>query len=231
MPVANVTMPAANPADRPGNGLYRLVIFDFDGTLADTYEWFASVVNGVAERYGFRTIALEEVETVRRMTTRELMRHVGLPAWKLPLVARHMRGLALRDVEGMRLFPGIEPLLRALDGQGVRLALVSSNGEDTVRRGLGPLAPLFAHFECGSGLFGKARRLRRAMRICGVEPAATLAVGDEIRDLEAAREAGCAAGAVAWGYANAEALAARGPDHLFREPAEIGALLNGSRGS
>ena len=76
----------------------------------------------------------------------------------------------------------------------------------------------FTHYACGASLFGKARRLRALIRDAGVAPSETLYVGDEIRDHQAATEAGCAFGAVAWGYTRADALAARTPAHLFVRP-------------
>lgn len=206
---------------------YRLVVFDFDGTLADTQAWFAGILDAVADRYQFRRIGREEWPTVRGMDARTLMNHVGLPLWKLPLVSRHVRALCARDAGSLRLFPGVAEMLAALERQGVALALVSSNGETTIRRVLGPEAGRFRHFGCGAGLFGKARHLTRAMRACGVPARATLAIGDELRDLDAARAAGCAFGAVEWGYASAAALAARRPAHRFTTPDEITALLSG----
>jgi len=164
---------------------------------------------------------------VRRMSARQAIRHVGLPAWKLPFVSRHMRALATRDVDSVRLFSGIEPMLIELDRAGVILALVSSNSEANVRHALGVLSLRFRHFACGAGLFRKAKRLRRVMRICGVTPEATLAIGDELRDLDAAREVGCAFGAVSWGYTLPDVFAARGADHVLRSPAEIAGLVRG----
>ena len=129
------TVPA-DPAPRPSPDGYRLVIFDFDGTLADTYDWFASVINGVADRYNFRRVELHEVETVRRMSARAAIKHVGIPFWKLPFISRHMRELATRDIDAVRLFPGVEAMLIELDRRGIILAGVSSNSEDNVRRAL-----------------------------------------------------------------------------------------------
>ncbi|GAB6845892.1 HAD hydrolase-like protein [Methylorubrum rhodinum] len=200
---------------------YRIVAFDFDGTLADTFPWFCSVLNGVADRYRFRRVETHEVERLRRMSARAIIADLGIPAWKVPLIARHMRALAARDADAIRLFPGVPEMLGALDAAGVRLAVVSSNGEATVRRALGEPGGSIRHYACGAALFGKARHLRAVAREAGVAPGRMLAVGDEIRDAEAAAKAGCAFGAVAWGYTERAALSAKAPAHLFGEPGEI----------
>ena len=211
-----------------GAGGCRLVVLDFDGTLADSFPWFASVLNEVADRYRFRRVEAHEVDILRVLDAREVLRHLGIPRWKLPLIARHMHGLAARDAAEITLFPGIDAMLAELFAMGVPLAVLSSNREDTVRRVLGPdHAGCIGAYACGASVFGKARRLRAVLARERIRPEAVLCVGDEIRDLEAARSVGCAFGAVAWGFTDAAALAARAPEHLFAHPAEIAPAVAG----
>ena len=204
---------------------YRLVVFDFDGTLADSFPWFSSVINDVADRYRFRRVAPHETDALRGMDARAIVRHLGIPAWKLPCLSRHMHRLAARDIGRIPLFPGIPDLLATLDGAGLRLGIASSNAETNIRTALGPAAAHVRHFACGASLFGKARRLGALIRDAGFAPSETLYIGDEIRDHIAAREAGCAFAAVTWGYTRADALAAEGPAHLFDAPGSLSALL------
>lgn len=209
---------------------YSLVAFDFDGTLADSFPWFCGVLGGVAARYRFRVAADDEIEVLRGLGAAEIIRRLGIPAWKVPLVARHMKALAARDIGEIGLFPGIAAMLAALGEDGIRLAIVSSNAEANVRHVLGrPLAGGIAHYACGASLFGKARLLGRVIRAAGAQGATTLYVGDETRDHEAAQAAGCDFAAVAWGYTNATALAANDPRRVFTEPAEIRPALIHSR--
>ena len=216
-----MTNERAAAAALSGGGRYRLVAFDFDGTLADTFPWFASVLNDVADRYRFRRVSADEAEALRGLDARAVIRQLGIPHWQFPLITRHMQRLARRNIHGLRLFPQAGAMLAELDRAGVVLALVSSNAEDIVRGVLGPEAARIRHYACGASLFGKARRLRRVMRAAGLPGAAVLAVGDEIRDGEAAREAGCAFAAVGWGYTRASALAAWGAEPVFGAPGEI----------
>lgn len=202
----------AAPTDAPP----RLAIFDFDGTLADSFPWFVSVLDGVAARYGFRTIRPEERERLRGCDTRALLRHSGVSLWKLPFIARHMRALMARDIDAIPLFDGVPDALRELHARGVVIAVVSSNSPDNIRRILGPdLSRLVTHMACGASLFGKPAKFRKVLRALKIPPHRVIAIGDEIRDIEAARRVGIACGAVTWGYARADALAARQPDHLF----------------
>jgi phosphoglycolate phosphatase len=206
--------------------MYKLVIFDFDGTLADSGRWLAKELCPLSRRFGFRRIDEAEVETLRSFDTRRIMAELGVRAWKLPFIARHLRRRMAEDAESIALFPGAKALLRRLAGQGVVLALVSSNSAANVRRILGPeAAALIEHYACGASLFGKAAKFRKVMRAARVQACETLCIGDETRDIEAAREAGLACGAVAWGYASREILAKVGPTWLFDTPDEVAARL------
>ncbi|WP_395459745.1 HAD hydrolase-like protein [Azospirillum melinis] len=207
-------------------GEHRLAIFDFDGTLADSFPWFVGVLNGVADRYGFNRVQADEVELLRGYDARQIMRHLQVPGWKLPFIANHMRRLMARDIDGIRLFDGVPDMLRAITERGVTVAVVSSNSVENIRRILGPEATgQIAHFGCGASLFGKAAKFRRMLRITGVPASHAVGIGDEVRDIEAARTVGMACAAVAWGYTRGDALAARHPDRLLARVEEIPGLF------
>ena len=115
---------------------YALAIFDLDGTLADSFPWFLTVVNGVAREYGFRPIADDEIEPLRRAGARDILRRLDVPLWKLPAIARRMRALKREQLDAISLFPGVPAMLHTLRDGGLTLTLVSSDNEDNARRQL-----------------------------------------------------------------------------------------------
>lgn len=202
---------------------YRLLIFDFDGTLADSFPAFQNAFREAIPRFGLRDVSVEELPSLRGKSAREVIDHLGLPMWKVPRVGKFVReAMAAQPVA---LFPGIVEALQALAAAGVRLALVSSNSETNVRAVLGASASLFACFECGASMFGKARRFRRVVRQAGCDSAQALAIGDEVRDVEAARAAKIDFGAVTWGYTDGAALERESPAFVFRDRSDLLALL------
>jgi phosphoglycolate phosphatase len=206
--------------------MYKLVIFDFDGTLADSSRWLAQEFRPLAARFGLRQVSDGEIESLRGKDTLDVLRYLRVPGWKLPFIARRLRQRMAQDADSIQLFPGAKCLLRTLAAQGVVLGVVSSNSAENVRRILGPeAAALVEHYECGAALFGKAAKFRKVVRRARVQPAETLCIGDETRDIEAARAAGLASGAVVWGYAGRELLAARAPTWLFETPDEVARRL------
>jgi phosphoglycolate phosphatase len=204
---------------------YKLVMFDFDGTLADSFPWFASVINAVADTYRFNRITAHEVDQLRGYNARQIMRHLGVPMWRLPFIARHMQALTAANIDRVALFDGIDRVLHDLSEEGVTIGVVTSNAEPNVRRVLGPAsAARVAYYECGVSLFGKHSRFRTILKRSGVSAHDALYIGDELRDLEAARRAQIRFGAVAWGFTRIEALLAHQPDEVFRQVDDLRAL-------
>jgi phosphoglycolate phosphatase len=126
------------------------------------------------------------------------------------------------DIRQIRSFEGIGAMLRGLSDRGVALAVVTSNAGDNVRHVLGaePTARI-RYAECGASLFGKRGKLRKVLRQSGVRPSEAIFIGDEIRDIEAARAEGIPFGAVAWGYTHVEALEAYAPAEVFADVGEV----------
>lgn len=154
--------------------------------MADSFPWFARVLNGVADEFGFRRVEPDEIPALRRLPPRELMRTLGVPLWKVPRIARHMHRMKREAVAEIPLFPGTETMLRALAERGVRLALVSSDIEANARVQLGPAAALFAHYACGAALLGKASKFKRVLREAKVarampSPSATKSATSRLR--------------------------------------------------
>lgn len=120
-----------------------------------------------------------------------------------------MREAMAQGLDGIPLFAGALPLLRALRTRGVACAIVSSNSRDNIARVLGAEGvALVDHFGCGAALFGKRALLRRDARAAGVPTSGILCVGDEQRDAEAARAEAMDFVSVGWGFATPAALAA-----------------------
>lgn len=200
---------------------YRLAIFDFDGTLADSLPWFRASFQDMIERFDLAPVGADEIEGLRGMSGRQIMARLNVPMWRLPAIVSDMRKRKLAAAGEISLFDGVEPMLSALQRSGITVAIVSSDTEESVRRVLGPAAARVSRFDCGAAIFGKHRKFRRVARRSGTKPADTICIGDELRDIEAARAAGMDSGAVAWGYAFPAALQAAGPTHFFSSIEEL----------
>ncbi len=183
-------------------------------------------LRAAATRFGFRQLTLEEIEELRGQPTRQIVGTLGVPLWRVPEIAVHVRRRFEERTADLQLFAGVPEMLAALDDAGAVLGVVSSNSEDTIRRVMGPDNMRYiAQVECGAALFGKSRRFVHLMRQLRVDKAGTFAVGDESRDLEAAAKAGIVGLAVEWGYARPSVLREMAPGRTFPTVAALSSYL------
>jgi len=195
---------------------YRLVIFDFDGTLANSFPWLTNIIDKLAEKFQFRPIHQSEHRLLRNYDATKLLKHLGLPLWKAPLIGSHMRKQMAEDIHSIPMFEGVETLLQKLAHNKIKMAIVSSNSVENIRQVLGQeLMSLISQFECGVSILGKGPKLRKVLSKCGISKMESIYIGDEIRDIDAANHIGMSSGAVSWGYNTVESLLARHPSELF----------------
>jgi len=200
---------------------YRLAIFDFDGTLADSLPWFRASFQDMITRFDLAPVRDDEVEGLRGLSAREIMARLNVSMWQLPAIVSDMRKRKLAAASEISLFKDVPAMLDDLRRHNIRTAIVSSDSEASVRQVLGPTAARIDRFDCGAAMFGKHWKFRRVARKLGVKPSETICIGDELRDIDAAKAAGMNSGAVAWGYALPSALQAAGPTHLFHSIEEM----------
>jgi phosphoglycolate phosphatase len=200
----------------------RAVLFDFDGTIADTFEVALQILNGLADEFGYRRAAPEEIQALRALPAREVAAQLGVGWHKLPLIAARARQEMARSMSSIQPCPGIPELMRELRARGLTLGLITSNNRPNVDAFLAAQPDLKLDFiSAGSGLFSKHRRLKRVLQKQRIPIDEAFYVGDEVRDIEAARTLGLRMIAVGWGYCAPSLLMAAGPDHVIAHPAEL----------
>ena len=212
-----LTHPLNRPYQRP-----EVYLFDFDGTIADTRSVAHCILNDMAREYGFKELPLEHLEAARDMGTREFIRHLGISNWRVPSIARRGLQLLHERIDQVNPIIGMPEVLSTLHGQGHRIGILTSNSETNVTEFLRRNNLPYFHFvRTSSKLFGKSREMKKILRAEKVAPEAGHYVGDETRDIEAARETGLRMAAVTWGYNSPGALAALNPHHLIGSPQEL----------
>lgn len=199
----------------------RLVLWDFDGTLADTLRLAVAIYNRIAPRH--KALPMTHPEELRGLTMRELMKMHRIRWYRVPALLRDFLAEQSRMMHEVRLHSGILETVKALTEAGVRQAIVSSNSEANIRVCL-EHHQLQEHFEFVVGmrrLFGKKRAIKQALRRAGLSPQEGLYIGDEIRDVEAARRIRMPIACVTWGVNSPSLLESHSPDHLISEPHEL----------
>lgn len=201
---------------------YKLAIFDFDGTLADSFPWLADAYNKIANKFRFKNLTREEIEEIRHYNFKQFIEHIECSVWKVPLIAIYSRSLMSRHIHEIPLFEGAQELLRSLTDNGVEVAIVSSNSYKNVCAVLGEEnISLIKYFQCGASTFGKPRLLKKVLKESGVDASDAIYIGDEVRDIIASHKVKMDSGAVSWGYNNKGSLLKHSPTHFFDEVAQL----------
>lgn len=205
------------------------LIFDFDGTIADTMETLMRIYNRIAPEYHCRPIDDDVRETLRKRRPQDLMREYGMNPVKMPVVVLRMRREVRGCIARVRPISGIAAALRGLKSAGYALGIISSNAPENVRTFLAvnDLHGLIDFIQSSKHVFGKAAVIKRLMRNRGISPRQTVYIGDETRDIEAARKASVAVVAASWGYQAREALEAARPDRIVDDPGELIGCIRG----
>jgi len=203
-----------------------LILWDFDGTLANTLGLALETYNQLATEYGFRQV--DDPESVRHQNMRQFLKSHKVPAWRVPtLFARFLKSMKT-SLGTVQLFSGITDAVQDLKQAGFRHGIVSSNSTSNIQQCLkhNDAETLFDDV-CGtSQLFGKERRIRTALKQFDVTAKQCLYIGDEVRDIEAAQASGVAVGCVGWGLNSPEMLNRHSPVFVAAEPGDLPQLIN-----
>lgn len=202
------------------------IVFDFDGTIADTLDLTVSIFNKIRHEFGFEEITDKEVKILRDKGFREIIKDVKISIFRLPFITKRHQEEEYKYISEVKIFPGIKKLLEELKSSGVVLGLVSSNSLENVKKCLElNRIEVFDYIDCGGASFGKHKRIKGVMKKRKLDKNDLIYIGDEIRDVEACKKIGVKVVAVSWGFNSKVGLSKAGPDYLVDEVGELRSLL------
>lgn len=199
-----------------------ILIFDFDGTIADTMWHLIEISNSLADRFGYDKVELHEVEKMRDWTSQEVFKHLKVPILKIPHILALARKQLRAQLGEVKTFEGIKGVLLQLKDMGHEIGIFTSNSQENVEAILKiNELNIFDFILTTPKLHNKNRGLKRIMRRKKFHKDNIIYVGDETRDIVAAKKAGVRVMAVAWGYNTIEKLSSFEPDFVCHEPEDI----------
>lgn len=197
------------------------IIFDFDGTLVDSFDCLVKLFNSLAKDHHLRPLDLQQINQLRHLNSKELIRRLNIPLYKMPKILYSARQSLYENITLLAPFNGIPYLLKQLAAVGYNLGIVSSNSEENIISWLQhhQLGNHFHFIHAGASFFGKKRILKKALFKNNIMDA--LYVGDETRDIAAARFANIYSVAVTWGFNSKEVLIRHNPHYIADTPQDI----------
>ena len=207
---------------------YKYIIFDFDGTLADTEEANFVIYQKLAEKYNLRSITMDELGHLKKMHAREVMAYIELKKRYLPFLLKKGKSLLTQDIKNIRLCkPDIFHTIGKLKEMGIKTAIITTNSKTNVKLFLEAHNADVFDLIVSATMFGKESKMKRIVKKKKLSLGEFLYVGDEIRDIIAAKNAGMDIVSVGWGYNTVESLKKYGPDYLIFEPSELIEICKG----
>lgn len=206
--------------------MIKTVIFDFDGTIAESRYVFLTVFNRLANKYKFKRIELKELEQLRAMTLKERAKYLEFPIHKIPLWAAEFNNTYNQEIERVTLVDGMEEVLDEIIRRGYSIAIISSNSKENIEAFLS--RNRIDHVKeiiCSSRIFGKDRMIKQYLKKHNLSRSEVIYAGDEARDIVACKKSGIKIIWVGWGYDAAEVAVAEKPDYKVFQPEKILSIL------
>jgi phosphoglycolate phosphatase-like HAD superfamily hydrolase len=205
-----------------------LLIFDFDGTLANTIDTGISIFNEIAPDYGLKPFTPEDVQYLRKLNIRGVLARLGINKFTAIRIANRIRKEIHDRMDEVDIFPGVADAVAKLHASGFRMGILSSNSADNIRSFMSRfnLLHCFDFIESGVSLFGKSQRINQVLKKQKVSPKEVLYIGDETRDLEATKKSDVSMIAVCWGLNVREAMITQGPAFCIETASELPECVN-----
>ena len=199
--------------------MIKTIIFDFDGTIADTFSITLKCGNKLCEE--FNTKKVKDSKSLRDKSMRRIVTEdMKLPFYKLPSYVKKIKLLLNREIDNIPLFEGILKTIEALKKK-YKIMILTSNSKENIKHILNKENLKVDSIFSDSSIFGKHKVIKKLLKEYNLEKEEIIYVGDEIRDIEACKKIGVKIISVTWGYNSKESLEKENPDYLVDKPKEL----------
>ena len=208
--------------------IYQTLVFDFDGTIADTLGETRLIFNKIAPDYGIRQVSEHEMDHLRHLSLKELLKHLEISKLRVPALIARGTSMMRGNITQLQLIDGMGEILAELRRHVRCFGILTSNTTENVDLFLRThgLRDQFDFISSTSKLTGKAKHLKAIRKTFSLKNEELLYIGDELRDVKASQKAGIPIAAVTWGFNSRESLAASKPNYLFDTPRDFLSLLD-----
>lgn len=203
--------------------LNQHIIFDFDGTLVDSYHCLVKKFILLADEFNFRKLNEHEIYGLRDLNSRELIKFLNIPMHKIPKLIRRVRFYLHEEIRNLAPIPHLPEVLIKLHDSGRTLGILTSNSKENVSTWLKlhKLHHLFKFVRIEPNYFSKKALLKKIIITYKIDKSHAFYIGDETRDIEAAKHNGIRAVAVTWGYNSEKILLQAEPHHIAKKPEDL----------
>ncbi|ARG96668.1 HAD hydrolase-like protein [Legionella micdadei] len=203
------------------------LIFDFDGTLVDSFQAVIEKFNLFADIYHYRKISSSELSFLKNLTSKEFINYLGIPRDKIPDVILQIRELLREEIPTLPFFLNVPETLAKLHKLKIGLGILTSNSTENVIEWLkyNNLYHLFDFIHVESSYLDKGIALNQILEVYKIDKTQAFYAGDETRDIDAAKACKISSIAVTWGFNSAQILLKQNPDYIMNKPEDLFGLF------
>jgi phosphoglycolate phosphatase len=199
----------------------KILIFDFDGTIADSLQTMITVFNNLAGSYNFNKLNNKQVKKLRGQSAKEVIEGLGIDKLKLPGMLAKGKKEFQRLHKEIKIIPGMKSALLKLKGK-YGLGIVTSNEVENVNKFLKSNdLQIFDFIYSDHSIFGKGKVLRQLIKKYDFGSNQLIYIGDEVRDIDAARANNMKIASVGWGFNTKDVLLENKPDWWVNKPSDL----------
>ncbi len=197
------------------------ILFDFDGTIADTISAGLEIINSHAEKYGYKKL---DGDIKTHFSALQLVKLAAVKLWKLPYLIYQLKKKLSERSDELKVLPEAPELIKKLNDAGYELGILTSNSLKTVKSFLKKyeLDSFFTFLRTDVSLFGKKKALAKAKKVINKK---IVYIGDELRDIEACRKNDIPIVSIPWGLNSYESLEEHNPGLVAKNADEAYNLL------
>ena len=198
------------------------VMFDFDGTLADSSDIFMNAWNTYADQYDYDPVVKEDLILTRNLTIQQRAKQFRFPMHKLPVILPKIYRYFKENVTEVKLFDGIKEMLDTLSEKDYEITILSSNAKENIELLLKQeQIHSVSQVLTSSKLFGKDTVIKKFLKQKQLAPEQLLYVGDEVRDIMACNKVNVPFLWVSWGLDGYEMIEKENPKYVVHTPKEL----------
>lgn len=207
------------------NGNKNTVIFDFDGTIADTLHPLIDIMNSLSDKFHTPKITAENLENLRALSGREVLKLSGIPIWKSPFLIYTARKKLYKEIISIKAFGGLTSVINFLRAEELKVFVVSTDTKENIQTFLDHHELAIDNIYTTTFIFGKFNALNRMLKKEKIDPTKAVYIGDEVSDYEACKKSGVDFIAVTWGFNSAGAFEKVKPRYIANTPKELFEIL------
>lgn len=203
----------------------KYLVFDFDGTIVDDVDFILGIVKHEIEKRGI--VIHKSMEELCQQGVKKTLKELKISKLELFKMLLAMKKKAHKGLFDCSPLEGLEEVIQQLHKKA-ELFVLSTNKRENVKKYLEKydLAQYFNSIIEDHSYFGKHSGLNLLKKRFHTEPKETAYIGDEVRDVEAAKKSGMKSVAVLWGIEGERPLRESHPDFVFSRPEELLRLVH-----